>query len=768
MRGGGTPLPESTRAFFEPRLGADLGAVRVHTDTHAARLSGALHARAFTVGNDVAFSAGHYAPHSEDGRRLLAHELAHVVQAGTGRESGDAVTPRIQRWTWPWEDTEEEKLAKQRKTQELAAIIAVPDFAPYSERQRIDMIWKLFARDSSDLESARAIERVWNSFGADFSRVASENETAWIISSNRIHRLFDVVPEAKRIRDAFTGDVREIAMRNLAVNKAFAESEMQRLGLPRTWVEGLMSVPTAAQAGEMARLQVAAEGVAKLQAAQEAARASAVGYRPVALGESWEEPGYMRVPFDTNAPPPLTKLPGGAMKFYDDANERWISFTPWGLPPPKGTALSDADAYESMLSENRRLTAIVPYAPIKASYDQATAAIAATLTAFPQLYALTVKNSSAAVGELATAETPGRARDVLAQAFRELLSNIERTRSRLGDGDLDPLDLLPIHQRMFAGKEPVPSGVNWAQAFPRSVAERLTRNHNTDRALRQLLLQSIAQLAFLFAPVAGPLAIPLLLVGNAATAVNLQLDLARYQALADAARAGAKPGTELVTQTQVDEARMVAEADGLALALGLLTLGAFGGNALIRRFQAGQEARLLARRTRLIAQAGAPSGVNTWRPNEVPYGTAGVDVKVIAPGSPLNLDKLNPGRRYLWVLDESGNFRIADEGQGARFPQRGRLPRTHPAAGETPLKHGDLTPGPEGKTRGVARAGGELSAELDASGKPTGRWIMNNDSSYTFNRTDAQTLTSANLDAAKELLKTTGTDVSRIVTKAVL
>lgn len=139
---------------------------------------------------------------------------------------------------------------------------------------------------------------------------------------------------------------------------------------------------------------------------------------------------------------------------------------------------------------------------------------------------------------------------------------------------------------------------------------------------------------------------------------------------------------------------------------------------------------------------------------------------MVAPGSPLEIDKLNPSRRYLWVLDESGNFRIADEGQGGRFPQRGRLPRSHPAAGETPLKHGDLTPGPEGNTRGVARAGGELSAELDASGKPTGRWVMDNNSSYTFNRTDAQTLTSTNLDAAKELLKTTGTDVSRIVTKA--
>jgi hypothetical protein len=169
----------------------------------------------------------------------------------------------------------------------------------------------------------------------------------------------------------------------------------------------------------------------------------------------------------------------------------------------------------------------------------------------------------------------------------------------------------------------------------------------------------------------------------------------------------------------------------------------------------------------LINQAGAPSGVLTQRASEVPYGIADTEMQVVKPGSPLKLDKLDPSRRYLWVLDEEGNFRIADEGQGQRFPKRYPLDKPHPAAGESPLKHGDLAPGPGGQARGVARAGGELSAELDTAGKPTGRWIMNNDSSYTFARTDAQTLTSANLDAARDLLKTTGTDVTRIVTKPI-
>ena len=80
IRGGGQPLPESERAYFEPRFGRDFSQVRVHTDTRAADSARAVNARAFTTGQDVVFGAGQYAPGTEHGTRLLAHELTHVVQ----------------------------------------------------------------------------------------------------------------------------------------------------------------------------------------------------------------------------------------------------------------------------------------------------------------------------------------------------------------------------------------------------------------------------------------------------------------------------------------------------------------------------------------------------------------------------------------------------------------------------------------------------------------------------------------------------------------
>lgn len=81
----GEPLAAGVRAHFEARLGRDLGDVRVRTDPEAAR---AERAAAFTVGSDIVFGAGRYAPETSAGRRLLAHELVHVVQQDAGAPVG--------------------------------------------------------------------------------------------------------------------------------------------------------------------------------------------------------------------------------------------------------------------------------------------------------------------------------------------------------------------------------------------------------------------------------------------------------------------------------------------------------------------------------------------------------------------------------------------------------------------------------------------------------------------------------------------------------
>jgi hypothetical protein len=80
LQGGGRPLSRLERSFFEPRFGADFSNVRVHNDTLAASAAQAVNARAFTHGHNLVFGAGEYSSESLAGRKLLAHELTHVLQ----------------------------------------------------------------------------------------------------------------------------------------------------------------------------------------------------------------------------------------------------------------------------------------------------------------------------------------------------------------------------------------------------------------------------------------------------------------------------------------------------------------------------------------------------------------------------------------------------------------------------------------------------------------------------------------------------------------
>lgn len=80
QRGGGQQLPEQVREVIEPRLGYDLGGVRIHRNSAAHGVADELHARALTVGNHIIFNSGQYPAGDEANSRLLTHELAHTVQ----------------------------------------------------------------------------------------------------------------------------------------------------------------------------------------------------------------------------------------------------------------------------------------------------------------------------------------------------------------------------------------------------------------------------------------------------------------------------------------------------------------------------------------------------------------------------------------------------------------------------------------------------------------------------------------------------------------
>ncbi len=90
----GKSLPDKTRAHFESKMNADFSGVKVHTCKEAASLCNSIQAKAFTHKNQVFFNEGQFAPDTANGKKLLAHELTHVVQRGNAPEIQNSIVQK--------------------------------------------------------------------------------------------------------------------------------------------------------------------------------------------------------------------------------------------------------------------------------------------------------------------------------------------------------------------------------------------------------------------------------------------------------------------------------------------------------------------------------------------------------------------------------------------------------------------------------------------------------------------------------------------------
>src|SRR5713101_5063610 len=90
----GQSLAPTTRSMMESRLGHDFSKVRIHNDTQAAESAQAMQARAYTIGHNIGFGLGQYAPETSAGQQLLAHELAHVVQSMRHSPAAQGIAPQ--------------------------------------------------------------------------------------------------------------------------------------------------------------------------------------------------------------------------------------------------------------------------------------------------------------------------------------------------------------------------------------------------------------------------------------------------------------------------------------------------------------------------------------------------------------------------------------------------------------------------------------------------------------------------------------------------
>lgn len=181
----GEPLPDPTRAFFEPRFGHDFSTVRVHRDAASARSAREVDAQAYTVGRHIVFAAGAYAPDSGVGRRLIAHELAHVVQQGPTASQGNA---------------EPACLRRRNIFQEIAGLFAGEDFDEQTLQDYLSFLRRTQRiEDYTDSDNkARAVVNAWRTGESPY--VITEDLKALLI---------------REMLSGFTGDADERAILEL-------------------------------------------------------------------------------------------------------------------------------------------------------------------------------------------------------------------------------------------------------------------------------------------------------------------------------------------------------------------------------------------------------------------------------------------------------------------------------------------------------------------------------------------------------------------------
>jgi RHS repeat-associated protein len=205
------------------------------------------------------------------------------------------------------------------------------------------------------------------------------------------------------------------------------------------------------------------------------------------------------------------------------------------------------------------------------------------------------------------------------------------------------------------------------------------------------------------------------------------------------------------------------ESAALGAALG--GLGKWVGDAVFGKTPEEAPAKPVVRTgpdPETVARTGEPTTVRTGdpndpnpklrRPSEKPY-TRPANLQETGPDKPP--PTLDPSQgKYLWQITPDGTVQVAPETQPEGFGKTDLCPDGRD------LKHGDMNPSPDGQTRGTNRAGGELVPVMDENGQPTGKWIMNNDSSNTFMRSDGVESTPDNLRASKQVMQQSGMDTS--------
>jgi hypothetical protein len=527
----GQPLADSTRSFFEPRLGVDLSAVRVHTDAQAARSADAVHAKAYTVGNNIAFANGEYAPQSETGKGLLAHELVHVVQrldrvhrepdapAGmtSGADPASVVAP-------PSADSESPKMDGQddqsdaETLEKIAAILKGNFWVGPLQELRLETLWKTFQGRLTGLLRNNA------------------NVTKLFIESVDRGAEIEYLGDVDAIRKRFLSDITETAKKYMDANDSLITNEVERLGLKQ-----LGPLFTDTQRGGIDEIQKAAPKFKLAEIYKAQILSIPVGYEYETISDGL---GHITI-----------------------KNE--VAFNPTKPPaiPNTGTETPPKPTWEQTNTEYLKAESVLSGLKIK----------------YPALAALQAGGGvDAAIGT-----DPIAARAAILKAFGTVQGNIARTRERIATLDLNPLNLQPIHAQLFAGQKG-PSMTAWNGQYDQWVAKELISHHDSVEFWKAMGIGSAAAAAFIIAEFAtAGWATVFVASGVALSGVQAADSWEKYLAVADASKTALNDKQNIVGSGQASEALISALLDSVFFFLDAYSAAAKGVKGAAKALERG-------------------------------------------------------------------------------------------------------------------------------------------------------------------------------------
>jgi hypothetical protein len=523
----GDPLDRATRERMEHGLGTNLDDVRIHTDLAADRLARQVRAEAFTHDQDIFFRHDSYRPASPTGEALLAHELEHVATA----QSGAGSPPVVRRFWSPLEEiAEKAKTETARELQKGAAeSLARPENpATIDEiRDRVNQ-WAVWSVQEMELE------RLWGSYGARLPEMADKYRPEWELSLAKGVDP-DLIPWCWVDKPKIATDVRSIAFRYLDANLKAVQAERARLGFRPGAPSG--AEPSTEQALAQIELEEDAKRLDRAIRERDALSRIPVGWdvKEVVTSRRWGEE--------------FTQTQRDIVHFSPDRR-------PNRAPGPSDTGM-------------------LPYDVVMRQYQDYGSAIFALAGKSPVLYgAMQAKT----LGQMAGAETRTRLRPVTTgigtmpvleddprgpvQLMSDTLDDLERAIAATRNNPPVWQEFRPVINKVMTGKEKGPSGIDWSRPYYKGLVADEVGDYERAETMLDVALGILAAAGFIVADLltAGG-ATPLLVAaaagtGAAATGANVIRKFDKWDDLETAAKAATSHETAVVSEGQVDAAKI--------------------------------------------------------------------------------------------------------------------------------------------------------------------------------------------------------------------